>query len=72
MTPGPSALPSDLATALAALQAEREVRLRVEAALGLAQMQASDLQAAAAEAQAEAAHAQAEAANARVCFGVEK
>jgi len=65
MTPGPSALPSDLATALAALQAEREVRLRVEAALGLAQMQASDLQAAAAEAQAEAANAQAEAANAR-------
>jgi transposase len=57
MTPVPSALPSGLAAALAALQ--------VEAALGLAQMQASDLQVAAAEAQAEAANAQAEAANAR-------
>jgi transposase len=65
MTPVPSALPSGLAAALAALQAERELRLRVEAALGLAQMQASDLQVAAAEAQAEAANAQAEAANAR-------
>lgn len=59
MTPGPSALPSDFATALAALQAEREARLRVEAALGLAQTQASDLQVAAAEAQAEAANARA-------------
>ena len=59
MTPGPSALPSDFATALAALQAEREARLRVEAALGLAQMQVSDLQIAAAEAQAEAANARA-------------
>jgi transposase len=59
MTPGPSALPSDLATALAALRAEREARMQVEAALGLAQMQASDLQAAAAHAQAEAANARA-------------
>jgi hypothetical protein len=65
MTPGPSALPSDFATALSALQAEREARLRVEAERDVAQMRASDLLAAAAEAQAEAANAQAEAANAR-------
>ena len=65
MTPGPSAVPSDLPTALAALQAMSEARLKVEAERDLAQMRASQLQAAAAHAQAEAAHAQAEAANAR-------
>jgi transposase len=52
MTPGPSALPSDLASALAALQAERDARLRAEAELGLAQMRASDLLAEAANARA--------------------
>jgi transposase len=52
MTPGPRALPSDLANALAALQAERDARLRAEAELGLAQMRASDLLAEAANARA--------------------
>ena len=60
MTPGPSALPSDLAAALAALQAMSEARLKVEAERDLAQMRASQLQAAAAHAQAEAANARAE------------
>lgn len=71
-------LPSDLASALAALQAEREERLRVEAerdaAVVLAssrlteatdaRAEATDAQAAAANARAAAAKAQAEAANA--------
>ena len=52
MTLGPSALPSDLAAALAALQAEREARLRVEAERDLAQLQATDWRAAAANARA--------------------
>ena len=56
---GPSALPSDLAAALAALQAEREARLRVEAERDLAQLQATDWRAAAANARAEAANARA-------------
>ena len=59
MTLGPSALPSDLAAALAALQAEREARLRVEAERDLAQLQATDWRAAAANARAEAANARA-------------
>ena len=53
MTSGPSALPFDLAAALAALQAEREARLRVEAERDLAQMLASNWRAAAANARAE-------------------
>ena len=64
-------LPSDLASALAALQAEREERLRVEAerdaAVVLASSrlaEATDAQAAAANARAAAAKARAEAANA--------
>lgn len=78
MTSKPTDLPSDLASALAALQAEREERLRVEAerdaAVVLAssrlteatdaRAEATDAQAAAANAQAAAAKAQAEAANA--------
>lgn len=59
MTSGPSALPTDLTAALAALRAEREARHKVEVELGLAQMQASDLRAEAANAQAEAANARA-------------
>lgn len=78
MTSKPTDLPSDLASALAALQAEREERLRVEAerdaAVVLAssrlteatdaRAEATDAQAAAANARAAAAKAQAEAANA--------
>ena len=52
MTSGPSALPADLADALAALQAEREARLRVEAERDLAQTQASSWRAEAANARA--------------------
>ena len=48
MTSGPSALPTDLTAALAALRAEREARHKVEVELGLARMQASDLRAEAA------------------------
>jgi transposase len=42
MTPGPSAPPSDLAAALAALQAEREARLRAEADAANARAKLSD------------------------------
>jgi transposase len=42
MTPGPSAPPSDLAAALAALQAEREARLRAEADAANARARLSD------------------------------
>jgi len=52
MTSGPSALPADLADALAALQAEREARLRVEAERDMAQAQASDWRSEAANARA--------------------
>ena len=48
----PDDLPSDLASALAALRAEREARLRVEAERDVAQAQASNWQAEAANAQA--------------------
>jgi len=48
----PDDLPSDLASALAALRAEREARLRVEAERDVAQTEASNWQAEAAKAQA--------------------
>src|SRR5277367_2895172 len=48
----PDDLPSDLASALSALQAEREARLRVEAERGVAQMRASNWQAEAANVRA--------------------
>src|SRR4051794_21007054 len=59
MASSPSALPSNFANALAALRAEREARQRVEAERDLAQLQASDWQAAAANARAQAANARA-------------
>lgn len=52
MTSKPAAFPSDLASALAALQAEREARLQVEVERDMAQMQASAWQAEAANARA--------------------
>lgn len=52
MTLKPDDLPSDLASALAALQAEREARLRVEAERDVAQTEASNWQAEGAMAQA--------------------
>ncbi|MES0030806.1 IS66 family transposase [Mesorhizobium sp. M0040] len=52
MTLKPDDLPSDLASALAALRAEREARLRVEAERDVAQTEASNWQAEAANAQA--------------------
>lgn len=52
MTLTPDDLPSDLASALAALRAEREARLRVEAERDVAQTVASNWQAEAAKAQA--------------------
>src|SRR3954451_5974719 len=53
MTPGPSALPSDLAAALVALQAEREARMRVEAERDVAQIRALELRAEAANVRAQ-------------------
>src|SRR3954454_22341905 len=53
MTPGPSALPSDLAAALVALQAEREARMRVEAERDVAQVRALELRAEAANVRAQ-------------------
>ncbi|MER8613156.1 IS66 family transposase [Mesorhizobium sp. M1216] len=52
MTLKPDDLPSDLASALAALRAEREARLRVKAERDVAQTEASNWQAEAANAQA--------------------
>src|SRR5580658_331645 len=52
MTSKPDDLPSDLASALTALQAEREARLRVEAERDIAQMRASNWQAEAANVRA--------------------
>src|SRR5580698_4172379 len=52
MTSKPDDLPSDLASALTALQAEREARLRVEAERDIAQMRAINWQAEAANARA--------------------
>lgn len=52
MTLKPDDLPSDLASALAALRAEREARLRVEAERDVAQTEASNWQAEATKAQA--------------------
>jgi len=52
MTSKPDDLPSDLASALSALQAEREARLRVEAERDIAQMRASNWQAEAANVRA--------------------
>ena len=65
MTLKPDHLPSDLASALAALQAEREARQQAEARAANWQAEATNAQAEATNAQAEAANAQAEAANAR-------
>lgn len=65
MTSKPTDLPSDLASALAALQAEREERLRVEAERDAAVMLASSRLTEATDARAEATDAQAAAANAR-------
>ena len=65
MTSKPIDLPSDLASALAALQAEREERLRVEAERDAAVMLASSRLTEATDARAEATDAQAAAANAR-------
>ena len=53
MSSSPGALPSNLANALVALQAERKARLRVEAERDMAQMQASNWRAEAANARAE-------------------
>src|SRR5579863_9611820 len=56
MTPGPSALPSDLDDALAALQAEREARLLAEAEAAHAQAEAANARAKLSDNQALIAH----------------